>query len=274
MSVIYNALKKVQHKQNDSRNQNFAERRDFHKGFLDDFSLPWLRDMYVFLLVPLILLLGYLFFKSSWQLFNPSTLFKTKFSIRSDFITERDESKRSITVEDRGEIENYPEFGENSHLTHNFKGIKYYNEKEFSRAISEFEKAISFKSDYAESYNNMGIIFKITGDIEKALRYYEKALLLNPEYAEALNNSGVALLSMDKIKKAESMFNKAIGIRPSYADPYLNLAQSLDSSGSEYQALRYYEDFLEKYTGDDIKLIATVRERGLQIRSSSINLPN
>lgn len=274
MSVIYNALKKVQHNQNNSRNQNFAEGRDLYKGFLDDFSLSWLKDIYLFILVPLILLLGYLFFKSSWQLFNPSTLFKTDSSIRSAIITGRDESKRFITVEDRGKIENYPEFEENSHLTHNFKGIKYYNEKEFSRAISEFEKALSLKSDYAEPYNNMGIIFKITGDIEKALRYYEKALLLNPEYAEALNNSGVALLSMDRIKKAESRFKKAIGIRSSYADPYLNLAQSLDSSGSEYQALRYYEDFLKKYTGDDIQLIASVRERGSQIRSSSINLPD
>ncbi len=274
MSVIYNALKKVQHKQNNSKNENFADRRDFYKGFLDDFSSPRLRDIYVFLLVPLILLLGYLFFKSSWQLFNPSTLFKTDISIRSDFITGRDGTKKSIRAEDSEKTENYPELEENSHLIHNLKGIKYYNEKEFSRALSEFEKAISFKSNYAEPYNNMGIIFKKTGDIEKALRYYERALLLNPEYAEALNNSGVVLLSMGRTKKAEARFKKAIKIKPSYADPYLNLAQSLDSSGSEYRALRYYEDFLEKTTGGDIQFIATVRERGLQIRSSSINLPD
>ncbi len=274
MSVIYNALKKVQHKQNNSMNQNFADRRDFYKGFFNDLSLPCLKDIYVFLLVPLILLLGYLFFKSSGHILDLSTLVKTDFPDRSDIIIESDETKRSITVEDSGKIENFPEFEENSHLIHNLKGVKYYNEREFSRALSEFEKAIAFKSDYAEPYNNMGIIFKKSGDIEKALRYYEKALLLNPEYAEALNNSGVLLLSMGRIKNAESKFKKAIGIKPSYADPYLNLAQSLDSSGSEYQALRYYEDFLKKSTGDDVQLIATVRERGLQIRSSSINPPN
>lgn len=274
MSVIYNALKKVQEKQNNLKNQNFARKRNLYKGFLEGFSLPQLRDIYVFPLVSLVLLIGYLFINASWQLFNPATFLMTNSSIRSDFINEIDNPKRHIEVEGLVKIENSDKIEENSHLIHNRKGIKFFNEAQYSRALSEFEKAISFDADYAEPYNNIGIVFKKKGDMEKALEYYERALLLNPEYTEALNNSGVVLLSMGRTKKAESRFKKTIELRPSYADPYLNLAQSLDSSGSEYQALRYYESFLTKYTGDDVQLIANLKKRALQIRSSSIYLPN
>ena len=53
-------------------------------------------------------------------------------------------------------------------------------------AKRSYKQAIFLKSDYAEAYNNLGVIFEIDGSLDEAINSYSKALhLINPDYAIA-----------------------------------------------------------------------------------------
>ena len=65
--------------------------------------------------------------------------------------------------------------------------------------MESFKKALKLKPDYAEAYNNLGIVLKDLGDLEAAIINYEKAIEIKPNYAEAYNSKGVALKEKGEI---------------------------------------------------------------------------
>ena len=72
----------------------------------------------------------------------------------------------------------------------------------YSEAISDFQKAISLKSDYAEAYNMLGFSTRKMGDVDKAFTYYETALKLKPNFPEAREYYGEAYLQQGNLAKA------------------------------------------------------------------------
>lgn len=72
----------------------------------------------------------------------------------------------------------------------------------YSEAITDFQKAISLKSDYAEAYNMLGFSTRKMGDVAKAFTYYETALKLKPNFPEAREYYGEAYLQQGNLAKA------------------------------------------------------------------------
>ena len=116
-------------------------------------------------------------------------------------------------------------------------------------AESNFKKAIEFKPNHAETYNNLGVLlFKLNmppvsikkaielkpnfpnynnlantdelGRFDEAEINYKKAIELKPDFAKAYNNLGSIL---QKPEDAEKSFKKAIQLEPDYAEAYSNL---------------------------------------------------
>jgi len=76
----------------------------------------------------------------------------------------------------------------------------------YSEAISDFQKAISLKSDYAEAYNMLGFSTRKMGDVDKAFGYYETALKLKPNFPEAREYYGEAYLQQGNLAKAVQQY--------------------------------------------------------------------
>ena len=57
-------------------------------------------------------------------------------------------------------------------------------------SIKSYEKAVTYKPDYAQAHNNLGISFQKLGQIDEAVKRYEKALAIKPDYAIAHFNLG------------------------------------------------------------------------------------
>ena len=55
---------------------------------------------------------------------------------------------------------------------------------EVDRAITDFDKAIQLKSDYADAYYNRSIAYDVKGEVDRAAEDYNKAIQLNPNYAD------------------------------------------------------------------------------------------
>ena len=55
--------------------------------------------------------------------------------------------------------------------------------------------------DYAEAYNNIGIVLKELDKPDEAIAAYNKALSIKPEYAEAHQNLSFVLLNIGKLEQ-------------------------------------------------------------------------
>ena len=64
-------------------------------------------------------------------------------------------------------------------------GNALQDQDKLEEAIEAYNKALSFKPDYAEAYKNMGNALQGQGKLEEAIEAYNKALTIKPDYAEA-----------------------------------------------------------------------------------------
>jgi protein O-GlcNAc transferase len=76
-------------------------------------------------------------------------------------------------------------------LLYNVLGISKAKLELFGGAIKNYQKAIKYKPDYADAYNNLGNACRNNGDLEAAVTHYKKALSISPDSSEFHNNIGV-----------------------------------------------------------------------------------
>ena len=102
------------------------------------------------------------------------------------------------------------------------RGVSYFYIKQFQKALSDCNKAIELKSDYAEAYNNRGIIWFYKRNYDNAISDYNKAIELNPDDAAFYNNRGASRRFKRNYDNAISDYNKAIELNPDYEAAYNN----------------------------------------------------
>jgi hypothetical protein len=91
-------------------------------------------------------------------------------------------------------------------------------------ALVNLDRAVALRPQYAEAFNNRGIVL---GDLERhaeALACVERALALKPDYAEAHYNRGNTLRDLHRHADAVQSFERAIALQPDYASAHWNLA--------------------------------------------------
>jgi tetratricopeptide (TPR) repeat protein len=119
-------------------------------------------------------------------------------------------------------------------------GNLYSDEKDWDKAILEYEKALECNPDFAQAENNLGFVLYKKKDCKEAMVHYQRAIDLRPDYATALNNIGVIYYHFKEYKKAESFYRQAIKLNPDYAKAYLNLAACYFRQGRYWEATSQY----------------------------------
>jgi tetratricopeptide (TPR) repeat protein len=108
--------------------------------------------------------------------------------------------------------------------------------------IRFYTEAIRLKPDYADAYNNRGLVRIDKGDVEGALGDYTEAIRLKPDYALAYNNRGGARGDKGDMEGALGDFEEAIRLKPDYALAYNNRGTVHKTKGDVEGALRDYEE--------------------------------
>ncbi len=85
-----------------------------------------------------------------------------------------------------------------------------------------YEQALRLQPDFAEAYNNLGVVRARQGKLNEAIACYEQALQLRPDYAEASNNLGNSLENRGQYDEALACYEQALRLRPDYAEAYWN----------------------------------------------------
>ncbi len=85
-------------------------------------------------------------------------------------------------------------------------GYTAANAGRYQEGITDFQKALALKSDYAEAYNMLGFCTRKLGDVKGAFAYYEKALALKPNFPEAREYYGEAYLQEGNLARAVQQY--------------------------------------------------------------------
>jgi len=108
----------------------------------------------------------------------------------------------------------------------------------FEESKSIYEKAIQFKPNYAEAYNNLGILYKKMKKYNDSEFNYKKAIHLKHDYAEAYNNLGILYMETGKFDDSIKFLKKAIDINPNLYQAYFNLGLSLENLINYEEAIK------------------------------------
>lgn len=105
-------------------------------------------------------------------------------------------------------------------------GLGYLKMGNMPQAKQNLEKAKNFAPDMVQVYIAFAHYYETVGEHDQTVESYEKALSIKSDDADTLNNYGVYLCRQDKIDESEKQLLKAIAV-PSYilvAKSYENLS--------------------------------------------------
>jgi tetratricopeptide (TPR) repeat protein len=131
-------------------------------------------------------------------------------------------------------------------LAYNNRGtVKIEWKKDYAGAMADYNKSIEIRPDLALAFYNRGNIKKEYGDIENAIADYNRAVEIMPEYVEAYVNRGNAKKVLRDYYGAASDYNRAIELNPGYSPAFFNRALLKAEQNNYEGALADYNSILE-----------------------------
>ena len=103
-------------------------------------------------------------------------------------------------------------------------GNLFVAEADYNSAIASYDKALEFKPDKDEAWNNRGIALHNLGRYEAAIASYDKALEFKPDDDQAWNNRGSALGNLGRYEAAIASYDKALEFKPDDDGAFYNKA--------------------------------------------------
>jgi tetratricopeptide (TPR) repeat protein len=94
---------------------------------------------------------------------------------------------------------------------------------------AEFREAIRLRPDFAEAYNDLGLVLTQSDDDEAAMTAFREAIRVRPNYADAHANLGAALIPTDG-EQAIRELEKAVALEPASVKAQFNLATAYGAS--------------------------------------------
>ena len=119
-------------------------------------------------------------------------------------------------------------------------------QKKFKEAIIYYQKAIDFKKDYFEAYNNLATSQKNIGLKREALENYKNAINLKENNLEAHYNLANLLYDEKRFEEAREKYEKVIKIDNNFPQSYLSIGLINSVQGKFEEAKNYFLKAIEK----------------------------
>ncbi len=153
---------------------------------------------------------------------------------------------------------------------HFFLGNALFSSQQLKQAITEYETALSLKSDYPKAYVNMGITYDTMRNRLAARKAYNQAIELNPDDVLAYCHLGFNYQSAGQPDQAMTYYKKALSIDPNSAQAHYNLGLAFAEAKIFNEALVEWnkvikldpEGQLGKTAAENVELIKTYMELG------------
>ena len=80
---------------------------------------------------------------------------------------------------------------------HNYLGLAYLQQKNYSTAKHSLLESIKINPKYAKAHNNLGVLYEELGETAKAIESYKTASRIDPEDPDSFYNLGLAYDSLE-----------------------------------------------------------------------------
>ena len=131
-------------------------------------------------------------------------------------------------------------------------GNRYRDQGRKDLAEQFYGQALRLRPDFAEAYNNLGLLLQERGEAERAAACFSEALATDPMLDAAHTNRGSALLKQGWMDGAIDSFKRALEINPASAEAWNNLGNvyfrlhRLDEAETAYlESIRLKPDYAE-----------------------------
>jgi tetratricopeptide (TPR) repeat protein len=104
------------------------------------------------------------------------------------------------------------------------RALAIQKQMQFEGDAAKLETALKNKPDDPELYFEMGNLFLSQGDVSKAIDQFENALTIQPDYLPAINNLAMAYAADKQYDKALDAFKKMTALQPDNTSHYYNVA--------------------------------------------------
>ncbi len=146
---------------------------------------------------------------------------------------------------------------QNAFYAHYNKGLNYYNEKEWYKALDSYESAIRIKEDYGDAWLNKGLTLRKLGRDNEELEAYEMAIKHNPRLEMAKSNIGWYYDQKGNFDEAKKYYNEALTIKRDSDIPFNNIIELYLKTDKKVDAETLLNK-ARKYDTKNIEFIKTV----------------
>ena len=99
------------------------------------------------------------------------------------------------------------------------RGQHHYEQKEYDKAIEDFNRAIPLKPKWvAMAYGNRGNAYYAKGEDDKAIDSYDKAVELEPKYTAALTARGLLYEKAGAVERAKADYEASLAVNSIFED--------------------------------------------------------
>ena len=102
-------------------------------------------------------------------------------------------------------------------------GDKYFENRQWDKAVDEYEKLLSKNKNQPEIYFKLGNAYSKKGDLEKAIEAFNKATQLKPDYSEAYQRLSEVSMQIEVHEDELKVCLKEVQKDPNNADAHLQL---------------------------------------------------
>jgi tetratricopeptide (TPR) repeat protein len=130
----------------------------------------------------------------------------------------------------------------------NARGVVYYELKEYTNALLDYEQALKLKPDYYRPYYNRALLKVAQNDAQGALKDYAEAIRLDARNAEIFVNRGQLLAAMGQADAALRDFDQAVSLDETNALALYNRGNILFQREDFKRAIDNFEKAVKKDT--------------------------
>lgn len=132
--------------------------------------------------------------------------------------------------------------GDNTnHEALNARGVVYYELREYTNALLDYDQALKLKPDYYRPYYNRALLKVAQNDGQGALKDYAEAIRLDSRNAEIFVNRGQLLAAMGQADAALRDFDQAIALDQTNAIAWYNRGNVLFQREDFNRAIENFE---------------------------------
>jgi len=120
------------------------------------------------------------------------------------------------------------------------RGIKYYEQGENKKALSDFNNAVKYDNGNTDHYNTRGVYYEEIGEAQLAFKDFTKCIELDSLDANAWLHRGDFLFNNEQIDKAVSDYEEVLKIDSLNLEALNNIGDGYATIGENLLALKAY----------------------------------